>query len=88
MELPMQLPQVQMIVATVRRHMVWIMGILVLATGVFAGLMYTQKRHDDALSAQFRGSAQQAYRAISSCEAYKFRARTPTKCGSSTRKRP
>jgi hypothetical protein len=73
MDLPIELPQVQVMIATVRRHLVWIMGILVLATGVFAGLMYTQRRHDDALSAQFRGSAQQAYRAISSCEAYKFK---------------
>ena len=75
MDLPIELPQVQVMVATVRRHLVWIMGILVLATGVFAGLMYAQRRHDDALSAQFRGSAQQAYRAISSCEAYKFKGR-------------
>src|SRR5438270_13219611 len=71
MELPMALPQVQMMVASVRKNLVWVLGILVLATGVFAGLMYTQKRHDDALSAQFRGSAQQAYRVITICEAYK-----------------
>lgn len=61
------------LVLAFRRHMVWILRILVLAAVVFAGLMYAQRRNDDALSAQFRSSAQQAYRAINVCEAYKFK---------------
>jgi hypothetical protein len=60
-------------VKALRRHSIWIMGIFVLAAVVFAGWMYAQRRNDDALSAQFRTSAQQAYRAITSCENYKFK---------------
>ena len=55
-----------------RRHSMWIMGIFVLAAVVFAGWMYAQRRNDDALSAQFRTSGQQAYRAINTCENYKL----------------
>jgi hypothetical protein len=65
----------QAMVMALRRHTVWILGILVLATAVFAGSMYEQRRNDAALSAQFRGSAQQAYRAINTCETYKFKHR-------------
>lgn len=55
-----------------RRHSMWIMGIFVLAAVVFAGWMYTQRRNDDAISAQFRTSGQQAYRAINNCDNYKL----------------
>src|SRR5438067_4519213 len=59
-------------VMALRRHSILIMGIFVLAAVVFAGWMYAQRRNDDSLSAQFRSSAQQAYRAISNCENYKL----------------
>jgi len=59
-------------VTALRRHSAWILGTLVLAVAVFAGLMYFEKRHDDTLSAQFRTSAQQAYRAISTCDNHKL----------------
>ena len=59
-------------VIALRRHSTWILGTLALAVGVFAGLMYLQKRHEDTLSVQFRTSAQQAYRAISTCDNYKL----------------
>ena len=59
-------------VIALRRHSILIMGIFVLAAVVFAGWMYAQRRNDDSLSAQFRASAQQAYRAISNCENYKL----------------
>ena len=54
-------------VIALRRHSILIMGIFVLAAVVFAGWMYAQRRNDDILSAQFRTSAQQAYRYLGSC---------------------
>ena len=60
-------------VMVLRRHNVLILGTLVLAAVVCSGWMYAQRRNDDALSAQFRTSAQHAYRAISSCENYKLK---------------
>ena len=59
-------------VMALRRHSIWIMGIFVLAAVVFAGWMYAQRRNDDALSAHFRTSAQQAYRTIDNCDNYKL----------------
>lgn len=56
-----------------RRHSVQIIGIFVLAAVVLAGWAYVQRKNDNSLSSQFRSSAQQAFRAINSCENYKLK---------------
>jgi len=60
-------------VMVLRRHSIWIMGILVLTAVVFAGWTYAQRKTDNSLSSEFRVSAQQAFRAINTCEHYKLR---------------
>ena len=59
-------------VMALRRHSIWIMGTVLLAAVVFAGWTYALRRNDEALSAQFRASAQQAYQAINICENYRL----------------
>lgn len=62
------------VVAVCRRYGVHMLATLTLAAVIFAGWMYTQRRHDAVLSAEFRSSAQQAYSAIVRCENYKLTA--------------
>jgi hypothetical protein len=50
----------------------WIMGMVMLASAASAGILYMQQRREQALSPEFRGSAQQAYHAIVNCETYKL----------------
>lgn len=54
-----------------RRYRLWILAGAALLVVVFAGWMIGHRQSDNALSAEFRTSAQQAYEAISSCENYK-----------------
>ena len=60
-------------VTALRRYSLRIMGIFVLAAVVFAGWTYVQRKNDNSLSSQFRASAHQAFRAISTCENYKLK---------------
>ncbi|HWC20565.1 MAG TPA: hypothetical protein VG498_26340 [Terriglobales bacterium] len=60
-------------VMVLRRNSIWIMAIFVLAAVAFAGWTYAQHKNDNSLSSQFRTSAQQAFRAINTCESYKLK---------------
>jgi len=60
-------------VMALRRHSLRIMGIFVLAAAVLACWTYVQRKNDNSLSSQFRPSAQQAFRAINTCENYKLK---------------
>ena len=53
------------------RYRMWILGGAALLVVVLAGWMIAHRQDDNALSPQFRTSAQQAYEAITSCENYR-----------------
>ena len=50
----------------------WLMVMVMLASAGSAGILFMQQKREQALSPEFRGSAQQAYQATINCETYKL----------------